>query len=261
MQRSAVDGELRPVAERSALHDEPRVARLEEAADAVAVEKQRREERKSRSDIVLDRCDVVGDEVPALVERAVDLQRLGRHAAHKPRGDLRIGAGRCVAAAPPRHGLAGHRDGPGLHGSERSTQGGRVGRGILGSRPRELGRKAPLRDLERLIARHDVLLEARVDRVSQCPFGGGAGVVQLVGPLLAAPEPVELAGGVADRDLGEVARVGALVLGDALALAARLCRELADALPSIFIAFGIAYALGVLTGGMIFSSPSMIEAL
>jgi hypothetical protein len=37
--------------------------------------------------------------------------------------------------------------------------------------------------------------------------------------------------------------------------------ELADALPSIFIAFGIAYALGVLTGGMIFSSPSMIEAL
>jgi len=37
--------------------------------------------------------------------------------------------------------------------------------------------------------------------------------------------------------------------------------ELADALPSIFIAFGIAYALGVLTGGMIFSSPSMLEAL
>lgn len=37
--------------------------------------------------------------------------------------------------------------------------------------------------------------------------------------------------------------------------------ELADALPSIFIAFGIAYALGLLTGGMIFSSPSMLEAL
>jgi hypothetical protein len=33
--------------------------------------------------------------------------------------------------------------------------------------------------------------------------------------------------------------------------------ELADALPSIFVAFGVAYALGVLTGGMIFSSPSM----
>jgi hypothetical protein len=37
--------------------------------------------------------------------------------------------------------------------------------------------------------------------------------------------------------------------------------ELGEALPSIFIAFGIAYALGVLTGGMIFSSPSMVPAL
>ena len=37
--------------------------------------------------------------------------------------------------------------------------------------------------------------------------------------------------------------------------------ELGEALPSIFIAFGIAYALGVLTGGMIFSSPSMVQAL
>ena len=37
--------------------------------------------------------------------------------------------------------------------------------------------------------------------------------------------------------------------------------ELVDALPSIFIAFGVAYALGVLTGGMIFSPPSMIDAL
>lgn len=37
--------------------------------------------------------------------------------------------------------------------------------------------------------------------------------------------------------------------------------ELVDALPSIFIAFGLAYALGVLTGGMIFSPPSMIDAL
>ena len=37
--------------------------------------------------------------------------------------------------------------------------------------------------------------------------------------------------------------------------------ELGEALPSIFIAFGIAYALGVLTGGMIFSSPSMVPSL
>ena len=37
--------------------------------------------------------------------------------------------------------------------------------------------------------------------------------------------------------------------------------DLGEALPSIFIAFGIAYALGVLTGGMIFSSPSMVPAL
>jgi hypothetical protein len=37
--------------------------------------------------------------------------------------------------------------------------------------------------------------------------------------------------------------------------------ELGEALPSIFIAFGIAYALGVLTGGMIFSSPSMVPTL
>ena len=34
--------------------------------------------------------------------------------------------------------------------------------------------------------------------------------------------------------------------------------ELADALPSIFLAFGFAYAFGVLTGGLIFSSPSMV---
>lgn len=33
--------------------------------------------------------------------------------------------------------------------------------------------------------------------------------------------------------------------------------ELVDALPSIFIAFGFAYAFGILTGGLIFSSPSM----
>ena len=33
--------------------------------------------------------------------------------------------------------------------------------------------------------------------------------------------------------------------------------ELADALPSIFLAFGFAYAFGVLTGGLIFSSPSV----
>ena len=36
--------------------------------------------------------------------------------------------------------------------------------------------------------------------------------------------------------------------------------ELADALPGIFLAFGFAYAFGVLTGGLIFSSPSMVPA-
>ena len=33
--------------------------------------------------------------------------------------------------------------------------------------------------------------------------------------------------------------------------------ELADALPSIFIGIGVAYAIGILTGFVIFSSPSI----
>ncbi|MFN9957866.1 MAG: hypothetical protein ACK55I_32575, partial [bacterium] len=56
------------VAERGALHRKPGVARMKEATDAVPVDEERGQHRKSGADIVLDRAEAVGDEASALVE-------------------------------------------------------------------------------------------------------------------------------------------------------------------------------------------------
>jgi hypothetical protein len=119
MDGSAVDRQHRALAEGGTLHRQPRLARLQEAADADAVEEERSEQRKSRGHIVLDRGDAVGHESSAIVQLAVDLQWLGRGTSLERVGWIEA---RSWTPAPPGDWFAGHGDCAGLHGGERAAE-------------------------------------------------------------------------------------------------------------------------------------------